>query len=129
MRIFQINNSISFEGHHQLMKKVRVDFYTGKQVPIENRSTEHIVPRSKGGASNIKNYAMIDKNVNCERGNLDLPDWLKIHPDFFDNMKSYVKRYYRLKLGDVFHGETIIDTIRKAYGIDLLMHGNPFKVK
>ncbi len=44
--------------------------------------------------SNIFNYAMTDRFINSERGNMPLANWISIHPEYLQNMKNYVKKYW-----------------------------------
>lgn len=108
-----------FMGHHELIKKVSIDFYTGRFVEFNNRSTEHIVPKSKGGISNIKNYVMTDRIVNSDRGNMDLIDWFNIHPNFIQNAKNYITLNLNLKIDGVNHGKEVLKTLIEKYGLDL----------
>ena len=110
---------IRFEGHRRLMELVDTDFYTGKIVEKTKRSTEHILPKSKRGRNRIENYAMVDKDVNRARSNKDLRQWLKEHPDFVDNMKNYVKKYWDLLIDGKKHGEEVSKTVKKISGLDL----------
>ena len=89
--------NISFIGCRPLLKEIDTDFYTGKFVSEKYRSVEHIKPKSKGGKDNISNYAMSDRLINSERGNMPLENWIKIHPDYLQNMKNYVKKYWDKK--------------------------------
>lgn len=43
--------------------------YTGKELPRNKWSMEHIEPRSKGGKTTWKNIALCDKDVNHQKGN------------------------------------------------------------
>lgn len=122
MIISILSNSfnIPFIGCKDLLKEVDIDFYTGKFVPKKFRSTEHIKPKSKGGRNNILNYAMSDRQINSERGNMSLDKWIKIHPDYLQNMKNYVKKYWNIKILGVNHGEEVNNTVKKISNIDLL---------
>lgn len=111
---------ISFLGCKPLTSKIDTDFYTGKFVDKCHRTVEHITPKSKGGRSNIKNYAMTDSYINSKRSNTDMQGWLDKNPSFLDNMKNYVKKYFKLKILGINHGEEIAKTVKKKYNIDLL---------
>lgn len=112
--------NVSFIGCKELMREIDTDFYTGRFVPEKFRSTEHIKPKSKGGGNNILNYAMSDREVNSERGNMPLEKWIKIHPDYLQNMKNYVKKYWNIKILGVNHGEEVNNTVRRISNIDLM---------
>lgn len=111
---------VSFLGCKPLIDTVDTDFYTGKLVKVKNRSVEHILPKSKGGKNNIINYAMSDKTVNSERSNMSMQSWLNIHPDYLENMKKYVKKYWNTTILDVKHGQEVNKTLNKKYGINLI---------
>jgi len=111
---------ISFLGYKPITNNVDIDFYTGKFVPIKRRSIEHILPKSKGGKNNVRNYAMSDMLINSERGNMSMGDWLNIHPNFLQNMKNYVRKYFNFKIDNINHGEEVAKTVKEKYNIDLL---------
>lgn len=115
-----INTCLSFLGFKPLTDNVCTDFYTGKFVKPKFRSVEHILPKSKGGKNNIRNYAMSDRQVNSERGNMPMKSWLNIHPDYLQNMKNYVKKYMGFNIDGIDHGKEVAKTVNEKYHIDLL---------
>ena len=104
---------VNFTGHHVLLTKIDTDFYSGKFVPLAQRSTEHILPKSKGGKNNIVNYAMVERNLNSDRGNIPLKQWLNIHPDFLQNMQNYIKKYWDIIIDGKQYGKEIQQTLSK----------------
>ena len=102
-----------FKGHAELMRKIDTDFYSGKFVDFAQRSTEHIKPKSASGLNYITNYAMVERKLNNSRGNMPLLDWLKLHPDFIDNMARYIDKYWDLKIDNVHYGREIYKTLSK----------------
>lgn len=101
-----------FKGHKELLDTVKTDFYTGKEVPREKRSTEHIKPKSLEGDNFITNYAMTDKKINNMRGNMPITDWLKIHPNFLRNIRKYIGIYWDLNIDGIRYGRAIQETLR-----------------
>ena len=114
-----VNNNLSFKGCKALTKGVEIDFYTGRYVEPRKRTTEHIIPKSKGGRNDIRNYAMVETSINTERGNKPLLYWLKEHPDYLENMKTYVLIYWNKLINGVRHGEEVAKTVKKIIGIDI----------
>lgn len=112
-------NNIGFEGHKELLDKVDTDFYTGKVVDRQHRTVEHILPKSKGGMNDIKNYAMTDIFINTKRTNTDLKKWLTIHPEYLENMRNYINKYWNTLIDHVFHGREVNKTVKKLINIDL----------
>jgi len=104
---------IHFGSHKQLLNSIDTDFYTGKFVDRNHRSTEHILPKSKNGKSNIKNYAMTDIFVNSKRSNYSLEQWLYIHPDYLENMRAYIEKYWNTIIDKVKHGKEVKKTLKK----------------
>lgn len=108
-----------FTSYKPLTEKVSTDFYTGKGLSKKRKSIEHLLPKSKGGVSTLSNYAVTDKAINNARGNMDMNKWLRIHPDYLQNMKNYVKKYLSLVINGLNHGEEVYKTVKKISGIDL----------
>jgi len=74
--------------------------YTERLLKPEECSMEHVVPRSKGGATEWKNVVLADKRINNIRGNRSLKEaglTLKIQPKvpgakpFHESLKSRLK--------------------------------------
>lgn len=108
-----------FTSYRPLTEKVNIGFYTGKRLSKKRKSIEHLLPKSKGGRSTLSNYAVADKKTNNLRGNMDLREWLRLNPQYLDNMKNYVKEYTGLVIRGLNHGEEVWKTVKKVYGIDL----------
>ena len=79
MRIDTSNNAITFGYHSPLktlykkgqMPKVIYGFYGDKLTP-KNVTLEHLLPHSKGGASELDNFVLASKQNNLARGNADI---------------------------------------------------------
>ena len=74
--------------------------YTQRVLKPDECSTEHVVPRSKGGATEWKNVVLADKRINNMRGNRSLEEaglTLKIRPHvptakpFHETVRSNLK--------------------------------------
>jgi hypothetical protein len=102
-----------FMGHKPLKRLVEIDFYTGKIIKENKKSIEHIKPKSKGGASKLFNYAIVEKSLNFERGNMDLKNWFKIHPNYKNNARAYTFKYWFLDVCGIPYGKTIHKTLMK----------------
>lgn len=112
---------VSFCGYYRpITSRITTDFYTGLFVDRDRRSVEHLVPRSKGGRDEVRNYVMTDAEVNKQRDNVSLHQWLKLHPEYIRNMKRYVKKYWNILFDGCSHGESVAQTVKRAYGIDLV---------
>ena len=111
---------VSFLGCKQLVESVNTDFYTGKFVPRNKRSVEHIKPKSKGGANNISNYAMADRDVNSDRGNMPLNKWMRQNPKVVENMRNYCLKYWDLDILGVKHGQQVNKVVKNLTGINLV---------
>jgi len=92
------------------MPTVKKDIYG--DVLIKGEETiEHIIPKSKGGKSNLSNYALANAGNNFRRSNFDLDSFTSS-----DIVKSYLKQFEGLKLPN-FDGDeyikNLIKTLRK----------------
>lgn len=89
-----LDNTINF-GYKSVLKTefdkgkipLQEGIYGGKIIPIienpkdEFKSTlEHIVPKSKGGSSNISNYFLSNAKNNTARANKPIEEFIKIKP-------------------------------------------------
>jgi hypothetical protein len=112
-------NCVSFEGYNCELKKlykkglVKIEwsFYGGKLNP-KKFSVEHVIPKSKGGMSNQKNYVFCNRDQNSYRGN----DPLQYYIDW-DAAAKYLEQFRDIKVND-FDGNKyindILESIRKA---------------
>jgi len=66
-------------------------FYTGRQVPIEEMSIDHVLPKKKGGKDNIYNYVLTDKRTNFKKS-------ANIDENRIDKMLFIIKSAYIPKL-------------------------------
>ena len=58
--------------------KLEKGVYGGSLKRKKNASLDHIIPKSKGGTSDIYNYFLSNKIMNMARGNRPLKDFIKL---------------------------------------------------
>ena len=86
------------------LKTVKYGFY-GDRLTSKNVSLEHLLPKSKGGKSELDNFVLASKTRNQARGNKDIRE-------FVDN--EYAQRYLLQFVGikvENFNGDNYIKTI------------------
>ncbi len=65
-------------------------------------SVEHILPRSCGGEDVLSNFGGATAKINSIRGNLNLSEWAKKHPEIKENCQKYVDKLIELYHKGVF---------------------------
>ena len=106
---------VSFNSYQSPLKKlfkegkmpsVKYGIY-GNPISPDNVSLEHIKPRSKGGLSALKNYALADRKTNADRGSepfKNVCDW--------EMVNKYLSQFnFKIK---GFDGFAYQDMIRKT---------------
>lgn len=83
------------------LPSVKVDIYGQKLTPA-NVTLEHIIPKSKKGASSLKNYALATAKANQERSS----DPLLKHTTI-ENIKAYLEQFKGIKKPQ-FNGDEYI---------------------
>jgi hypothetical protein len=115
MKINIGNIGISF-GYKSVLKTywregklptVKKDIY-GKE--IINETVEHIIPKSKGGKSNLFNYAIANAEDNFKRGSDDIMEHTTI-----DNVYNWFKQFVNVKLPHL-DGQEYIRITAKKFG-------------
>lgn len=108
-------NSINF-GYSSILK----DLFRGGEMPSvtkgiygnpinsSNVSLEHLKPKSKGGASNLSNYALADKAANQARGNQPLSSFLTK-----DMLDGYLEQF-NFEIPEKFNGYQYQEMIRQT---------------
>ena len=97
------------------MPSVTKDIY-GDTLIKGQETLEHIIPKSKGGKSQLSNYALANAGNNFKRSNYDLGSFT--NPDI---IKGYLKQFEGLKLPK-FNGDNYIQMVTKTLkkiGIEL----------
>ena len=112
MRIDTSNNAITFGYHSPLktlykkgqMPKVIYGFYGDKLTP-KNVTLEHLLPYSKGGASELDNFVLASKQNNLARGNDDIRKFANK-----ECIVRYLSQFMGIKLPN-FNGDKYIKGI------------------
>lgn len=86
---------------------VKKDIY-GKE--IINETVEHIIPKSRGGKSNLFNYALANSQDNFKRGSDDIMKHTTI-----DNVYNWFKQFVDVKLPNL-DGQEYIRIAAKKFG-------------
>lgn len=108
-------NPISF-GYKSVLKtlykkgelpEVVKDIY-GKVLTPETATIEHLIPKSKKGASNLTNYALANAQDNFSRSSDDLLKHTTI-----ENIKEYFKQFEGVKRQG-FDGDSYVKNAKKT---------------
>lgn len=89
------------------LPEVVKDIY-GKVLTPENVTIEHIIPKSKKGASNLTNYALANARDNMSRSSDDLLKYTTI-----ENIKEYFEQFIGVKRQG-FDGDKYIKNAKKT---------------
>ena len=90
-----------------LMPSVKKGLYGGT-LTRNNVSIEHLIPSSKGGASNLDNYALATKSNNSYRKNQPLANFLTK-----EQAEKYLKQFKGINL-PCFNGDVYIKNVKKT---------------
>lgn len=116
-------NSISFQGYNWRVKKlfdqgklptVKHDI-SGRKLTKDNRTVDHIIPKSKGGKVIDENVMLATAEFNSLRGNRDIKDFITA-----ENFVKWANQYLDINI-DGFNGTKYIK------GIINTIWGNPKK--
>ena len=76
---------------------------------IKEATVDHIIPKSKGGKSNLANYAIANAKNNMNRSSDDILKYTTV-----DNIKAYYQQFKDLVLPN-FNGNEYIEQGRKTF--------------
>lgn len=85
-------------------------------------TTEHVVPKSKGGPDSTENYIPLCGTCNSARGNMSYNEWFKRHPEMPKNLQKYLDTIARvIEIGE-FQGadayedyvDEVIESVKTA---------------
>ena len=76
--------------------------------PLKEATIEHIRPRSRGGKSNLFNYALANPEDNFKRGSDDI-----MKHTTFENVYNWFKQFVNVKLPHLDGSEYIKNTAKK----------------
>ena len=106
--------SPTFGYHHQLKTlylkgkiKPKYGLY-GDKLTKKNVSLEHILPKSKGGKTELDNLALASQRMNNLRGNKPLIDYLTP-----ENLARYINEFINIKIPE-FDGVKYIKALLKT---------------
>lgn len=79
-------------------------------------TAEHMVPRSKQGANQIKNYLCDCAECNAKRGNISFFEWQKTIPDFKEKLIRHFKEIIKAQNEDLLgvEYETYVDDLAET---------------
>lgn len=115
-------NSPSFGYHHQLKTlylkgkiKPKYGIY-GDKLTKKTVSLEHILPKSKGGKTELNNLALASMRMNNARGNKPLSEYLTA-----ENLARYIDQFINIKIPE-FNGvkyiKSLLQTINKVLDME-----------
>ena len=110
--------STTFGYHHQLKTlylkgkiKPKYGLY-GDKLTKKNVSLEHILPKSKGGKTELDNLALASQRMNNARGNKPLVDFLTP-----ESLARYIEQFINIKIPEfdgVKYVKALLKTINKV---------------
>ena len=59
-------------------------------------SIDHLVPKKGGGANTLKNFGLSSAGVNREKSNIPFDEFVKMHPETYENCQKQVDRLIEL---------------------------------
>lgn len=111
--------SLSFGYNNQLktlflrgkLPSVQYDI-SGRKLTKKNVTLDHVIPKSKGGPSNMSNYTLATYEFNQLKGNKPMKDFLTI-----ENLTRYIKQFLDVHV-DNFWGnkyiKDLLETLKRA---------------
>lgn len=63
---------------------------------------EHLLPSKSGGKDSLSNYALASSVVNSQRAHMGFANWVRKHPEVYENCQKYVDRLIELYNAGVF---------------------------
>lgn len=65
-------------------------------------SVDHLVAKNNGGKNKLYNYGLCSTYTNMLKSNMPFDEWVKLHPETYDNCQKYVDKLIELYKNDVF---------------------------
>ena len=65
-------------------------------------SVDHLVPKKSGGHNSLKNFGLTSAGVNREKSNIPFAEFVKKHPETYENCQKYVDRLIELCNAGIF---------------------------
>ena len=87
-------------------------------------TVEHIIPDSLGGKNEARNFILTSKGRNSERGDMEIEDYIGIHPDIPEHCQEYMNDIVEIANGKglkhhKWYPYVIKDTLNDNMGIDV----------
>lgn len=118
--------NVNFGYKTQLKDILHTCVYCGKH--MKRLTTEHILPHSKGGADNVKNYLAVCSNCNSKRGNMDFSKWFKMHPEIELYIKRMLETLKGKKVDGVDYTKEVKKTLNEQVGKKIFFKGGKLDV-
>ena len=112
---FQYHNILKTQYLKGNLKEVKYGIY-GDKLTKKTVSLEHIVPKSKGGKTELSNLALASKRMNHARSNKPIKDFLTA-----ENLTRYIEQFMNIKIPEfdgVKYVKELLKSINKALDID-----------
>ena len=85
-------------------------------------TTEHVIPKSKGGPDSTENYIPLCGACNSTRSNMPYNEWFKVHPEMPENLQRYINKIAPIIEEGQFQGasaykdyvDEVIESVKKA---------------
>jgi hypothetical protein len=97
------------------LKDVKYGIY-GDKLTKKTVSLEHIVPKSKGGKTELSNLALASKRMNHARSNKPIKDFLTA-----ENLTRYIEQFMNIKIPEfdgVKYVKELLKSINKALDLE-----------
>ncbi len=65
-------------------------------------SIDHIKPKNKKGSNKLSNYALSCVQVNTEKTNIPLDEWMRMHPEVYTHAQTHIDRLIELYHQGIF---------------------------
>ncbi len=123
--VFKQNNNVSFGYKSQIKKIATHCAYCGLKFSEKLPATvEHIKPRSKGGASNIKNYVAACPSCNGDKGDMNLDIFIEKKPQVQKFLRKFMNSFKGYIIGGIDYHYELSKTINRESRGKLAFSGN-----
>lgn len=112
---FQYHNILKTQYLKGNLKEVKYGIY-GDKLTKKTVSLEHIVPKSKGGKTELYNLALASQRMNNARGNKPIKDFLTA-----ENLTRYIEQFMNIKIPEfdgVKYVKELLKSINKALDLE-----------
>lgn len=113
--VFGYHNILKTQYLKGNLKEVKYGIY-GDKLTKKTVSLEHIVPKSKGGKTELSNLALASKRMNHARSNKPIKDFLTA-----ENLTRYIEQFINIKIPEfdgVKYVKELLKSINKALDIE-----------